>query len=107
MYGPPTRYWLMISSASCLSSGVKSITFSSESPSFSSGAGFVGKGCVGESLSPGTNDCVTGRSSIGQTGSPVTRLKVKVIPCLVVWMTIGTSFPSTVTSARIGTLGRS
>ena len=33
----------------------------------------VGEGRVGEVRSPGTVLCGTGRSSIGQTGSPVTR----------------------------------
>src|SRR5580693_8526149 len=38
------------------------------------GGGLVGKGCVGQDSSPGTSDCGTLRSSIGQRGSPVTRL---------------------------------
>ena len=45
--------------------------------------GLVGNGCVGEVSSPGTSLCGTGRSSIGQTGSPVTRSKTKAKPCLV------------------------
>ena len=97
----------MISIASCLSSGVRSMTSSSVRPSGFSGAGQVGNGCVGASCSPGTMDDGTSRSSIGHTGSPVSRLKAKVMPCFVVWMAIGTSCPSTVTSTRIGTLGRS
>ena len=36
--------------------------------------GLVGNGCVGDSFSPGTFDCGTGRISIGQIGSPVWRL---------------------------------
>ena len=32
------------------------------------GAGFVGNGCVGDEYSPGTSDCGTLRSSIGQIG---------------------------------------
>ena len=98
------RYCDMISSASCFSSGVKSMMLSSFSPSGFSGAGCVGNGWVWASFSPGTIDCGTGRSSIGHTGSPVTRLKAKVKPCLVVWTSIGICWPSTVASTRIGTL---
>ena len=36
-------------------------------------AGLVGYGCVGDVHSPGTSVCGTGRSSMGQTGSPVAR----------------------------------
>ena len=39
-------------------------------PWSSKGAGFVGKGCLGESFSPGTFDGGTGRSSMGQIGAP-------------------------------------
>ena len=35
----------------------------------------VGNGCVGQDCSPGMSVCGTGRSSIGQMGAPVTRLK--------------------------------
>ena len=38
------------------------------------GGATVGKGCVGQDCSPGTSLFGTGRSSIGQIGSPVTRL---------------------------------
>ena len=41
-----------------------------------SAGGFTGKGCVGESTSPGTPPWGTGRSSIGKKGSPVSRLKM-------------------------------
>ena len=62
----------MIRSASARSSGVKSISMSSEMPCHSNGAGLVGNGWVAEVTSPGTVDCGTGRSSIGhQTRSPV------------------------------------
>src|SRR6185503_9777258 len=37
------------------------------------GGGVVGYGCVGQLSSPGISDFGTGRSSIGQMGSPVTR----------------------------------
>ncbi len=70
----PIRYSAMISSAWRRSSGVKSIRSSSVSPYISYGAGRVGNGWVGEVFSPGTSDCGTGRSSIGHTGSPVSRL---------------------------------
>ena len=36
------------------------------------------EGWVGESCSPGTIDAGVGRSSIGQTGSPVSRLSTKI-----------------------------
>ena len=61
--------------ASSRSSGVKSIRSSMVIPCRSNGGGRVGKGCVGEYHSPGTLPAGTGRSSIGQTGSPVTRSK--------------------------------
>ena len=38
------------------------------------GAGFVGKGCVAASFSPGICDAGTVRSTIGHSGSPVSRL---------------------------------
>ena len=59
--------------ASSRSSGVKSTRSSMVIPCRSNAAGFVGNGCVGEYHSPGTLPCGTGRSSMGQTGSPVTR----------------------------------
>ena len=73
--GPNRARLLMIRSASARSSGVKSITSSRAKPCRSNGGGFVGNGCVGEYHSPGTLPCGTGRSSIGQTGSPVIRSK--------------------------------
>ena len=69
----PIRTRSAIRSASARSSGVKSIRSSSVMPCRSNGAGLVGNGCVGEYHSPGTSPAGTGRSSIGQTGSPVTR----------------------------------
>ena len=50
---------------------MKSIRSSIETPCRSNGAGLVGNGCVGLVRSFGTVDCGTGRSSIGQIGSPV------------------------------------
>ncbi len=57
-------------------SGVKSTRSSGVTPWYSNGAGFVGNGCVGDARSPGTSDGGTGFSTIGHTGSPVTRSKV-------------------------------
>ena len=46
-------------------------------PWYSNAGGFVGNGCVGDGTSPTKSVSVgTGRSSIGNTGSPVTRSKV-------------------------------
>ena len=59
------------------SSGVKSIKSSSLRPCISKAGGLVTKGCVGQVFSPGTSDWGTGRSSMGQIGSPVSRLKTK------------------------------
>jgi hypothetical protein len=47
------------------------------------GAGLVGNGCVGQLASPGTSDCGTGRSSIGNTGSPVLRSNTNTNPIFV------------------------
>ena len=47
-----------------------------EVPWYSKAAGFVGKGCVGDRISPSRSVSVaTDSSSMGQTGSPVTRSK--------------------------------
>ena len=45
--------------------------------------GFVGTGCVGQDCSPGTSLLGTGRSSIGHSGSPVTRSNTNTKPDLV------------------------
>ena len=86
---------------------MKSIRFSTVAPWRSNAGGFVGNGCVGEVASPGVFDCGTGRSSIGQIGSPVTRSNAKANACLVIWITALMSRPSTVRSARIGAAGMS
>jgi hypothetical protein len=65
----------MIARACSRSSGVMSIRSSSRTPWISTGAGFVGKGWVAAAFSPGTVDGGAGRSSIGQSGVPVTRSK--------------------------------
>src|SRR5687767_7783656 len=49
---------------------------------FTKGGGLVGNGCVGHVCSPGISLCGTGRSSIGQIGSPVTRSKTNRKPFL-------------------------
>ena len=56
----------------------------------SSGAGLTGKGCVGDSHSPGIAPCGTGRSSIGNSGLPLVRSKTNTKPCLVFCTTAGT-----------------
>ena len=76
-------------------------------PCRSNGAGRVGKGCVGEVHSPGTVDFGTGRSSIGQTGSPVTRSKTNANACLVTCTTALMRRPPTVMSASTGAVGLS
>jgi ABC-type multidrug transport system fused ATPase/permease subunit len=68
------------SSAFARNSGVKSIKSSSLTPWRSKAGGLVGKGCVGEVYSPGTVDCGAGRSSIGQTGWPVTHTRRPHVP---------------------------
>src|ERR1700693_3694553 len=47
------------------------------------GGGFVGNGCVDQVVSPGMSDFGTERSSMGQIGSPATRLETPHKPCLV------------------------
>ena len=73
VYILPSRRSATAASAAALISGVKSTRSFSPTPSRSYGGGFVGNGCVGDVHSPGTSDAGTGRSSIGQSGSPVTR----------------------------------
>ena len=73
----PSRYGCTTSTAISRSSGVKSMRSSMVTPWYSNGAGRVGNGWVGETYSPGMFVSVgTGRSSIGHTGSPVTRSNV-------------------------------
>ena len=73
--GPNRARLLTSASASAFRAGVKSMTSSMLMPCRSNGGGFVGNGWVGEYHSPGTLPCGTGRSSMGQTGSPVARSK--------------------------------
>ena len=55
------------------------------------GGGVVGNGCVGHACSPGTSLAGTGRSSIGQIGSPVTRSNTYRNPVLLACATTSTS----------------
>src|SRR5437763_3723971 len=87
---------------SARSSGVKSISSSADTPLREYAGGLVGIGCVGAYHSPGTAPFSTGRSSIGQTGWPLTRSKTYRIPCLVGCATALIARPFTVMSARIG-----
>jgi len=64
-------------------------------------------GWVGDVFSPGTSDCGTGRSGIGQIGTPVTRSSTYAHACFVSCATTLRGFPSTTTSARIGAAGMS
>ena len=96
-----------MATASARSSGVKSIRLSSVAPCRSNAGGLVGNGWVREVRSPGLPDCGTGRSSIGQTGSPVARSNTKTNACLVSWATALIGRPSTVMSIRIGAAGGS
>src|SRR5581483_3871105 len=89
------------------SSGVKSIRSSTVTVWRAYAGGFVGKGCVGEYHSPGTSPFGTGRSSIGQTGSPVTRSKTYRKASLVGKATALIALPLTLMSARIGADERS
>ncbi len=72
---------------------MKSMRSSSRRPSGSKGAGFVGKGCVAEVFSPGTSVCGTGRSTIGHTGLPSSRLNTNVMPVFVTCATAGIFLP--------------
>ena len=75
---------------------------SSGSVCAASGGGRTGKGCVGADSSPGTRLAGTARSSIGKSGSPVSRFSTKSIPILVPWITAGIRFPSRAISLSVG-----
>ena len=63
---------------------------------------------MGHGTSPSMSVSVgTGRSSMGQTGSPVARSKTNVKPCLVICATALMGLPSTAMSMRFGAAGRS
>ena len=76
VYICPSTNGAAISRASARSSGVKSTRVSTEMPCTSNGAGRVGNGWVGETHSPGVSEPGAGRSTMGHTGSPVTRSNV-------------------------------
>ena len=78
-----------------------------ETPWRSNAGGLVGNGWVGLVFSSGTSDCGTGRSSIGQSGWPVTRSKRKIQDCLVGCATALIVLPFIVRSTRIGAQGMS
>ena len=61
-----------------------------------------GTGCVGEVHSPGTMDCRTLRSSMGQTGSPVARSNTYRNAVLLGCITASMRQPSTVMSPSMG-----
>ena len=71
------------------------------------GSGQVGNGCVGLACSPGTSEAGTGRSSIGQIGSPVSRFSTKRNACFVGCASALIVRPPLRMSNRIGALGRS
>ena len=97
MNNGPSRNCCISSTASAWISGVRSFASSSDTPCPLNGGGFVGNGCVGYNTSPGTSVVVsTGRSSIGHTGSPVTRSNTYVNPCFDTSATASIVRPSTV-----------
>src|ERR1035438_7093385 len=93
----------MLSRACARISGVKSIRSSGILRKLRPYAGgLVGNGCVGDVFSPGTSDWGTGRSSIGQTGWPVTRSNTYKKASLLGKATALMALPFTLMSARIG-----
>ncbi len=63
---------------------------------------------MGHTNSPGMSVSVgTGRSSMGHTGSPVTRSKTYRNPCLLTWASALIGRPSTSMSTRLGAAGKS
>src|SRR5215831_19673545 len=79
----PILYRDAIFNASARNSGVKSIRSSIDEPCLSYAGGLLGNGCVALVFSPGTVDCSTGRSTIGQIGCPLARSKTYRIACFV------------------------
>src|SRR5262245_22533543 len=78
-----------------------------DEPCRSYAGGLVGKGCVGFVFSPGTVDCSTDRSTIGQIGVPVTRSNTYRNACLVGCATALIVRPSIVISTSMGAHGMS
>src|SRR5439155_26224383 len=79
----PILYCETSFNACARSSGVKSIKSLTEEPWRSYAGGLVGKGCVALVFSPGTVDCSTGRSSLGQMALPVVRSNIYRNGCFV------------------------
>src|SRR5262245_5252582 len=77
VYSPSLRILLMRSFHAARSSAVRiyGFTSSADANCRAKGGGAVGNGCVGHACSPGMRLFGTGRSSIGQSGLPVTRSK--------------------------------
>src|SRR4030095_7290297 len=69
--------------------------------------GLTGNGCVDQVSSPGTLLWGTGRSSIGNKGFPVTRLKTKTNPIFVTTATAGTERPARRSVINDGCAGKS
>ena len=87
---------------------MKSIRSLSGRPSGSIGSGLVGNGCVGDVQLPGTCVCVTGRSSMGQTGCAGDPVEREDEPLLRGLNQRRNRLPVQYRgSARIGTFGRS
>ena len=82
-----------ISRQAARSSGVAPHTSSTLKRCGLSGSMPAVNGCVGDASSPGTSLGGTGRSSIGKTGSPFSRLRTNSMPVLVAWITAGIRRP--------------
>ena len=76
-------------SASLMRYGVRSPGFTT----WRAEGGNEENGCVGQACSPGTSLFGTGRSSMGHTGSPVTRSNTNTKPCLVACATASMRLP--------------
>src|SRR5689334_3720818 len=92
---PPFRALAMrsVHVARCSAVRMYGLISLSVSDCFAKGGGFVGYGWVGHACSPGTSLFSTGRSSMGQIGSPVTRLKTYRKPVLPACATTSTICP--------------
>src|SRR5690349_14167854 len=88
--------------AASLGSSMYGFTSSAVKACRENGGGTVGNGCVGHECSPGTSDCGTVRSSIGQIGVPVTRSNTKTKPCFVVCATTSTDLPTCLIVRSLG-----
>src|SRR6185436_19760426 len=93
---------LRFASACLRSSGVKSMRSLSRMKMRAYGTGLVTKGCVGDVCSCFNVVWGTGRSSIGQIGTPVTRSKQYSQPCFDGEHTVLRGLPSIVASISSG-----